>query len=395
MFRVPRKKFFIGMFVLLLALILGETYILYSRSKVYIDPTELAQFSRVVPIDQASCIQQDAIEYYFYEDLPETGSRNNKFGLYVYPDNEKFLELANNMVNSSSGDWGYVLLPYNVRDTDRRKWERVFYLLNKWHLIPVVQLWNVDPLDYENQTNDAAAFMNSFAWPIKQRYISAYNEPNDANFWYGRVDAAEYARILDYTIDTFKSANEDFFMMNGALNSSAATTYTSLDALEYMRLMDLEVDGIFEKLDGWASHSYPQPNFSGSPYDEGRWSIKAYAEELGFLESFFGVTDLPVFITETGWAHDVGRDFDNSYLPISTVAEYMRIAYEQVWLPDDRVMAVMPFTIWYESPVDHFAWIDSRWIPYEQYQEVKSMEKIAGNPAKLSVSEISSLGCSD
>lgn len=390
---VPRKKLLIATLVILIPFILVEAYVLYSRGKVYIDPMELSQFSGAVPLKTDPCIQEDAIEYYFYEELPETGTRNNKFGLYVYPDNEKFLELANSLVNSNEGDWGYVLIPHNVKDKDKGKWERVFYLLNKWHLIPIVQLWNVDPYDYEKQTRNAAKFLNSFIWPIKLRYVSVYNEPNDAKFWYGRVDPAEYARILDFTIDAFKETNEDFFMMNGGFNVSASSSATSLDAFEYMRRMNEEVPGIFTKLEGWASHSYPQPNFTGSPYATGRWSVKAYETELAYLANTFGVTDLPVFITETGWAHDVGRNFDGRYLTVSEIAENFKIAFEQVWLPDDRVRAVTPFTIWYESPVDHFAWVDNRWIPYEHYQTVKSMKKVAGNPAKLSVAEISSLGC--
>ena len=62
------------------------------------------------------------------------------------------------------------------------------------------------------------------------------------------------------------NTNDDFLMLNGALNVSAATNNESLDAFEYMRRMDVAVPGIFSKLDAWASHSYPQPNFSGSPF---------------------------------------------------------------------------------------------------------------------------------
>jgi len=164
----------------------------------------------------------------------------------------------------------------------------------------------------------------------------------------------------------------------------------------FMREMEEAVPGIFQRLDGWASHPYPQPNFSGSPRATGRWSIRAYESELNYLHNELDVTkELPVFITETGWAHDAGRVFDPSFLSLEQVADNIEQAFEEVWLPDDKVMAVAPFTIWYESPGDHFAWVDSRWVPYEQYERIKSMEKVEGNPESLEKGVISSQECTN
>lgn len=380
--------------VLVLSLIgLGVYTYWYQRTKVFINPIDLAQFNQLTPLSGEACKQEDAIEYFYYQEVPEGEKRNNKFGLYIYPDNEKFIDLADDLVNSSDGDWGYVLIPHDINDNDEKKWERVFYLLNKNHLIPVVQLWNIDPDDYEDETKDAAEFLDSFIWPIRQRYISVYNEPNDAKFWNGNVDPEKYAEVLDFTINTFKKQSENFFMINGGLNVSASTTSTSLEAFNYMIRMNEAVPGIFRKLDGWASHSYPQPNFSGSPYATGRSSIKAYEAELDFLAQEFGVENLPVFITETGWAHDVGKSFNNSYLSLDQVAENFKTAYEEVWLPDDRVVAVMPFSIRYDTPFDHFSWVDDDYRPYTQFLEVKEMDKIEGNPEKLLKADVSSLGC--
>ena len=388
-----KKVFLIILFILIG--VGGYYYYNFRGSSVYISSSELSHFSRLVPGIPESCAHVDAIEYYYYEDISLQEAKNNKFGLYIYPDNEQFIELADELVNSNDGDWGYVLLPYNVQERDREKWERVFYLLNKKHLIPIVQLWNVDPTKHKEQTIKAAEFLNSFIWPIKPRYISVYNEPNDAKFWDGTVDPEKYANVLSYTIDKFKEENEDFFIMNGGLNVSASTTNTSLDSFDFMWRMNQESPGIFERLDGWASHSYPQPTFSGSPYSSGRWSIRAYEDELAYLKSSFGVADLPVFITETGWAHSAGSSYDNQYISLDKVAENLKIAYEEVWLPDDRVRAVMPFTVWYEPPFDHFSWVDSRWVPYAQFQTIKHMKKVDANPPKLSIAEISSLGCEE
>ena len=341
-------------------------------------------FEKLVHKNVQSCSYEDFLEYYYYEDVPESKQKNNKFGLYVYAEEPKYIKLADQLVNSNGGDWGYVLIPYNIKDRDYTKWRKAFELLNKKHLIPVIQLWDVEPGEYKDVTTEAAAFLNTFLWPTRRRYISVYNEPNDAKFWKGAVDPENYAKVLDYTIDAFRKENPDFFMINGAFNASAPTAVDYMDEEAFMYSMEEAVPGIFEKLDGWASHPYPQPNFSGSPYSKGRWSIRAYESELSFLKNELGVRKaLPVFITETGWAHAEGVNYNASYLPVSKAAENFRIAYEEVWLKDDQVVAVMPFTIWYEQPHDHFSWVDWRDVPYEHFQTIKSLKKVAGTPEKL------------
>ena len=355
-------------------------YLIY----VYYDVTEKSDRAVKEAVSK-ECARNDLIDYYYYESIPGSKIKNNKFGLYVYAEVGDFFRLADELVNSNGGDWGYVLIPFNIGDRDEAKWRGVFEQLGSRHLIPIIQLWDVDPGDYEETTKAAAAFLNSFLWPVKERYVSVYNEPNSAHFWRDGIDPAGYARVLTFTIGNFKEENPDFFMLNGALNASASTIQDEyMDAFEYMRLMDREVPGIFVKLDGWASHSYPQPNFSGSPYAKGRSSIKAYASELSFLSSEFGVTrKLPVFITETGWTHAEGENYNNSFMNDSAVAENLKIAYTQVWLKDDRVMAITPFTVKYDPPYDHFSWVNRDNVPYYHYDAVKSLEKTAGTPRKL------------
>ncbi len=324
------------------------------------------------------------MEYYTYKDIPSQDYKNNKFGLYIYAENKKFFDLASKLVNSNGGSWGYVLIPYNIKDYDANKWGKVFSLLLEKKLIPIIQLYDVDPSKYKKQTEKAAEFLDSFLWPVKQRYISVYNEPNDEKFWKGYVDAKEYAKILDFTIDEFKAKNSNFFMLNGAFNVSASTGGGYVDSFTFMSQMDVAVPGIFNKLDGWASHSYPQPNFSGSIDTKGRMGIRAYEVELDYLKNELGLEkDLPVFITETGWAHAEGEKYNPAYLSSEQVGNYIKSAYEKYWLPDSRVVAVTPFTIWYPVPFDHFSWVDKKYNPYPQYEIVKSMPKVSGTPQEL------------
>ena len=363
-------------------------------TSVFTKRSVLGQVTESLNKDARFCEVKGLIEYKYYPAQTFQKVKNNKFGLYIYAENKNFFEIAQKLVNSNGGDWGYVLIPYNVRDRDYEKWKQVFRMTNDKHLIPIIQLHDVDSGKFEEETLEAAQFLNQFVWPIRNRYVSIYNEPNDAKFWGGKIDPSEYAVIMRYTIAAFKKENLDFFMLNGAFNTSADSNASTMDAEVFMKIMNEEVPGIFSELDGWASHSYPQPNFSGSPDSKGRWSIRAYENELNFLREELGVKkDLPVFITETGWAHAEGESFNGSFFSVDRVAEYFKRAYEKVWLKDNRVWAVTPFTVLYEPPYDHFSWVNKDLVPYKHYEVVKSMEKEQGTPAKLESASEVSLGC--
>ncbi len=304
--------------------------------------------------------------------------------------NHGFTDIAEELANSNGGDWGYVLIPYNVKDYNETRWGQLFQNLREAHLIPIVQLWDLDLDDTkkrDEQIQKSAEFLNTLQWPIKHRYISAYNEMNDANFWKGDVNPEEYAEILDKTINAFNSLNGDFFIMNGAFNASARTGGNYLDAESYMIRMNSKIPGIFNKLDGWASHPYPQPNFAGSPNATGRDSIRAYDWELSVLSKRFGIDTkkLPVFITETGWAHKESEAANNGEhvdyrLDQYQTADNYRAAFENVWLKDDKVVAVTPFTVRYDPPHDHFSWITKSGTPYPQFNAIKDIEKVKGKP---------------
>lgn len=384
----------------ILAVLAGTTGLIltvgmsYSPVKTKDDRLVTSDVVQNKPPEQSICTTYSYIEYLVYSDYSSFVMPNNKFGIYIYAEEDRFFKLADELVNSNGGDWGYVLIPYNIRDRDSGKWGRVFNRLADKHLIPIIQLWDVKPTDYKQDTQEAAYFLNDFLWPVKERYISVYNEPNDDKFWAGDSNASSYAEVLNYTIDAFKKVNPNFFMLNGALNASAPDTGGYINPTRFMQEMHEEVPGIFDKLDGWASHSYPQPNFSDSPYATGLWSIQAYASELAYLKDSLGVTKpLPVFITETGWAHAQGESYQASYLPADAVAKYYKIAFEQVWLPDDRVRAVTPFTIFYKPPFDHFSWINQDGVPYAQYETLKRIAKTKGEPAGLVKTEMKVSDC--
>ncbi|HXK52532.1 MAG TPA: hypothetical protein PLF29_00905 [bacterium] len=366
--------------------ILREAFVSHTLPEVFIFNTKL-------PKQDAGCTSLE-FNYQYYKDAIGNDN-NNIYGIYVYAEDTEFLDLAAELVNSNGGDWGYVLIPFNIStDRDFEKWRKVFEVLAEKHLIPIIQLNALDLDEIPRDTKRGAEFLNFFDWPVKDRYISVYNEPNDSNFWYGKADPKQYAEILDTTIDIFKDINSNYFMLNGALNISASGGNGTIDALDFINQMYSSRPEVFNKLDGWASHSYPQPNFSGSPYGSGRNSVRAYEFELSYLSSVLGISkEYPIFITETGWAHAEGLSYNPSYYTSKRVGENFKIAYEQVWLKDKRIKAVIPFTIWYPPPFDHFAWVDVDKEPFEQFFEVKSMKKVAGTPETLFTGRIESNDC--
>ena len=106
--------------------------------------------------DEEECTAIQNIEYYYYSGNDPLWKDNNKFGLYIYAEEKDFFEIAQNLVNSNGGEWGYVLIPYNVKDYDESKWGRVFDQLISKKLIPVIQLWNFDEYHYQKDIRKAA-----------------------------------------------------------------------------------------------------------------------------------------------------------------------------------------------------------------------------------------------
>jgi hypothetical protein len=86
------------------------------------------------------------------------GYQNNKVGLYIYAEVDEFHEKADEMVNSNGGDWGYVLVPYNVKDYDIERWGKLFAKLNDKHLIPIIQLWDLDLDDAQKKEKQIQRF---------------------------------------------------------------------------------------------------------------------------------------------------------------------------------------------------------------------------------------------
>lgn len=307
---------------------------------------------------------------------------NNKFGIHLAQPHDEDIERADELVNSSGGEWGYITLVIQENDRDLSKWQSIFNKLREKKLIPIIRLatqpeggnWR---RPNETDVKEWVTFLDKLHWVVKDRYIILFNEPNHATEWGGEVDPVSFARVNEVFAREFKKTNSDFFIMMGGLDLSAPSSKPNYeDAGIYFETVVNEIGTEdFNKLfDGLSSHSYPNPGFVGSPYDTGRKSVRGYEWELQLLSSL-GIKELPVFITETGW--------NGTALSRETVAENFRIVFNSVWLPDDRVKAVTPFVLNYQTePFLQFSWIKPQNVGvYPEFELVKNLPKEIGNPA--------------
>lgn len=311
---------------------------------------------------------------------------NNKFGIHLAQPHLEALEQAAKLVNSNGGDWGYITLVIQENDRKFDKWQEIFNHLRKLHIIPIVRLatqpeGEVWRRPKKEEAKDWTDFLNSLNWVVKKRYIVLFNEPNHGSEWGGEVDAKNYTEVAIEFAKKLKEKNPDFFIMLAGLDASAPSWPPGMEDEERFikQILNLKFE-ILNYIDGWASHSYPNPGFSGSPWDSGRGTVKTYEWELNLLESLGVNKKLPVFITETGWKRGDEEG----------VAENLRNVFQTVWGNDSRIMAVTPFVLDYQSePFLGFSWRKFQNNDfYQQYYTVQSLIKAKGEPEQIEKGKI-------
>ena len=326
-------------------------------------------FSTILFFSIYSCI--------FAENLPNSVP-NNKFGIHIT--DEKDLPDAANLVNSSGGDWGYVTLVITERERDYERFQQVFDQMRRLHLIPIVRIAtkaNGDTWEAPNEAeiNNWIAFLNSLNWVIENRYVVIANEPNHAYEWGGKIDPASYASYLNKFALKLHESSKDFFVLPAGLDASAKNTVATMDSSIFLKRMLIAEPKLFDNLDGWVSHSYPNPAFAGKETDTGRGTINTFKWELDYLKTLDVTKELPVFITETGWSN---QEIDPTR--ITTMYDY---AFKNVW-NDSRVVAVTPFTLNYpQTPFSEFSWKKDDGTFYPYYLGLKGISKTNGEPVQI------------
>ena len=324
----------------------------------------------------------------------------NKFGIHILEPTD--LPRAGELVNSSGGDWGWVTVVIRDDDMNFDKWQGFMDECRERHLVPIVRI--ASHLEGENwakpkvdDANNWVNFLDSLNWPVSDQYVVIFNEPNHAKEWGGETNPKEYARILSDFNLKFKIKNFKFKTLNAGLDSAAGNTKTTMDSYQFMKLMNQEIPGIFDQIDGWASHSYPNHGYLGKPWETGKHSIQGYERELAVLKSDFGLQkNLPVFITETGWPFKKIKNqkskIKNIYYNERTATEYIKYAFENVWLKDENVIAVTPFVLNYPGELfADFSWLDEEGNPYLLFESIKNLPKTAGRPQQEFKAEVLSI----
>lgn len=311
-------------------------------------------------------------------------TQNNIFGAHII--NHSDLVDLSNVTNVNGGDWGYVTIVITEDQRDKEVWQKFMDDCRRLRLIPIIRVatkysnnsWEIPKLDeIDNWIN----FFNSLNWVIENRYVAIGNEPNHAKEWGGKIKPEDYAIYLKTFSERLKNVNKDYFVLNAGFDQDAPNTKNTMDQKKYIDLMIKAVPDVFNFIDGWNSHSYPNPAFSGSKTANGRSTIRGYEWELEYLLYLRVTKNLPIFITETGWK----RTTKNEEL----TANNLKYAYEEVWMKDKNIVAVTPFVLNYtEEPFYEFSWKNKDGSYFPIYQTIQSIQKIKGQPIQRISGEI-------
>ncbi len=314
---------------------------------------------------------------------------NNQYGIHIIDEND--LNNAAKLVNSSGGDWGYVTLV--IADSERKvsKWQSIFNKLNELHLIPIVRLATTLKDDMWEKPHPVdsilwANFLSQLNWFTKNRYIILFNEPNHAKEWGGEIDPEGYFEVLKSFSAALKSSSQDYFILPAGLDASSPNSFETMDEVNFLKKIIAVNSDFFSYIDGWTSHSYPNPGFVGGVYNSGRGTLKTYQWELKLLQQLGLTKKLPVFITETGWPHAEGSTYNKNYYTSQKVSDLIKFAGENIWTGKENIVAITPFILNYQSlPFSNFSWalVNSNDF-YPQYYTYQSIQKTKGQPLLVS-----------
>lgn len=312
---------------------------------------------------------------------------NNRYGMHV-ADPNNIVEVAA-LVNTNGGDWGYVTVVIQENDRNVDKWQGIFNEMRRHRLIPLVRIATYPEnghwaLPDESSFHEWVDFFGKLNWVIENRYIILWNEPNHSAEWGGTIDPEGYGKAVVTLGSMLHSASSDYFILPGGMDASAANNHVDMDAAVFIPRMIAANPEFLSSIDGWTSHSYPNPAFSGSPTASGKGTIRSFEWEIAFLREYGLNRRLPIFITETGWVHAGGVTINAAYPADDRVATYIREVAQSVWNHPD-VVAVTPFVYSYQEPLfAHFSWKKFNTQEfYPQYFSYRDLSKTAGLPPQL------------
>lgn len=288
-------------------------------------------------------------------------------------------------LESTKDEWNYVTIPLTLSDVGNHKdWQKFLDVCKNQKLIPLVRLttsFNTETKawDIPSKRNiyDQVEFLSSLNWPTDKKHIIVFNEVNHSKEWGGEINPEEYAKLLRFTADWAHTENNGFVVLPAGLDLAAPNGYNTREAFTYLNQMLQNDPEIFEVVDVWNSHSYPNPGFSSSPTRYAKNSLRGYQYELDYLKQKTG-KDFQVMITETGW--------DSTPWLSKWLASYYAYAMQHIW-SDEKVLAVTPFVLkGSPGPFAGFSFFDENDQPTSQYYAIQSgLEKVTQTDASEAV----------
>lgn len=309
---------------------------------------------------------------------------NNRYGIHIADTND--IDEASQLVNSTGGLWGYITLVIPDTDLNIGKWQEIFNRMRRKQLIPLVRIATHVEGDHwvipqEHNIPKWVDFLDALNWPIENRYVILFNEPNHAKEWGNTIDPEGYASQVVKMSSALKDKSKDFFVLPAGLDASAAMNGSTMDEETYIRRMIEAEPNILQTIDGWTSHSYPNPGFSNNPYAYGKGTLATFLWEQEILQRLGLGRILPVFITETGWQHSNGKYYDYRLLSPETVSSYVTAASLSIW-KNPNIVAITPFVFNYQDyPFDHFSFKKLNASDYyPHYYGYQQIPKTIGKP---------------
>jgi hypothetical protein len=262
--------------------------------------------------------------------------------------------------------WSYVTIPLSLADLEKEsEWQEAFIQASELKINPIVRLttrFNSDQNAWEIPTRaDILAlfdFLRELPWPHEKKYLIVFNEPNHQTEWGGTIDPTAYASTLEFVTDWAHTENMAYQILPAAMDLAAPNGSATMEALTFLNKMYETNPEVFQKIDYWNSHSYPNPAFSAPATKTGQNSLHGFEHELKWLAQKTE-RELKVFITETGWEENATTR--------NKLAGYYATANKDIW-SDESVVAVTPFVFKGDpGPFSKFSMIDKDGSTTRQY----------------------------
>lgn len=207
-----------------------------------------------------------AITIFFCLSSESYAQIRNKAGIHIL-DHEELDDAISLLKADDEIERSYVTITFPLSDLNRKDdWQKFMKKAKDNKIIPLVRLvtefdgkyWAIPK---KKNIIDQITFLSSLEWPTDEKHIIVFNEPNHITEFGGKVDPADYAKNLKFTADWAHTESKNYKVLPAGLDQAAPNGITTMEAFTFLNYMLRENPDIFEKIDYWNSHSYPNPGF--------------------------------------------------------------------------------------------------------------------------------------